>query len=250
MAPKNKYSFTLAAYRSIVESLLSLDYEVHSFEDAVPEKRHLILRHDIDMSLSAAVEMARVESSIGVNSTYFILLRSEFYNPWTPKSVKFLSEIEAIGHNIGLHLDASLYDESDLEEKAEQEIQLLETLLGHQIKMVSFHRPAPKYVGSDHLIAGHSHAYRPRYIEEIGYCSDSRGGWHHGHPEDHEAVKNGRALQLLTHPLWWITNGQNPQEKLVQYCKDCATSLDQELSVHCSVHTPIPSHAAKRPSIR
>ena len=56
-------------------------------------------------------------------------------------------------------------------------------------------------------LAGRRHAYQPRTFSEMGYCSDSRGGWHHGHPLEHEAVVAGRALQLLTHPVWWSGPG-------------------------------------------
>ena len=34
--------------------------------------------------------------------------------------------------------------------------------------------------------------------------SESRGEWKHGFPWDHKAVAEGRALQLLTHAIWWV----------------------------------------------
>ena len=42
----------------------------------------VILRHDIDCSLKAALKMAKIEDDLDVTSTYFILLTSEFYNPF------------------------------------------------------------------------------------------------------------------------------------------------------------------------
>ena len=58
------------------------------------------------------------------------------------------------------------------------------------------------------------HTYEPKFVKDIGYCSDSRGGWHHGHPLSHSSVKEGKALQLLTHPIWWITKGKSAEKKL------------------------------------
>ncbi|MBT3172708.1 MAG: hypothetical protein HN333_14900, partial [Rhodospirillaceae bacterium] len=78
-------------------------------------------------------------------------------------------------------------------------------MLGRSVPMISFHRPAPALQGREGRIAGRMHAYEPRFFREIGYCSDSRGAWRHGHPLDHAAVVKGKALQLLIHPLWWIT---------------------------------------------
>ena len=53
-------------------------------------------------------------------------------------------------------------------------------------------------------LAGRAHAYQPRFFSEIGYCSDSRGAFHHGEPLAQPAIAEGRAMQLLTHPIWWM----------------------------------------------
>jgi len=39
-----------------------------------------LLRHDVDVDVGAALEMAKVEKSLGVSSTYFLMLRPPVYN--------------------------------------------------------------------------------------------------------------------------------------------------------------------------
>lgn len=68
---------------------------------------------------------------------------------------------------------------------------------------ISFHRPAQTLLGIDRKLAGRQHAYEPRFFSDIAYVSDSQGLFRYGHPLDHEAFKARRAMQLLTHPIWW-----------------------------------------------
>ena len=65
--------FTPAAYRDLLESLLARGYSVRGYADADPGQRHLILRHDIDMSLDAALPIAEIENALGLKAHYFVL---------------------------------------------------------------------------------------------------------------------------------------------------------------------------------
>lgn len=220
-------NFSLLGYRELVTALLSRDYSIRRFVDAEPDKRHLILRHDIDMSLESALALAGVERDLGVRSIYFVLLRSGLYNPFSGPGMAQLGQILKAGHEIGLHFDASLYreDRSSLETACKEECELLEAQLGCRVEVVSFHRPTEVLIGAEGLFAGRTHAYEPRFITEMGYCADSRGDWHHGHPLDHEAVAQSRALQMLTHPIWWNTQ---PEESVV-------ARLDRLVDEHADV---------------
>ncbi|MEQ8700976.1 MAG: hypothetical protein RLT05_30980 [Bauldia litoralis] len=228
-------NFSLEGYRELVDDLLGRGYRVVGFDEAIPGKPHLILRHDIDMSIQAAVEMAEVEGSLGVSAHYFVLLRSEMYNPWAPANIGDLSRIAALGHAIGLHFDASLYNsDEDLEAAAVAECEALEAMTGRDVSAISFHRPAPSLQGRAGRFAGRHHAYEPRFFREMGYCSDSRGGWHHGEPLAQEAVLAGRALQLLTHPIWWVgADGAGPVRVLDGFRRNRDRVLAAELARNC-----------------
>ena len=106
--------FTLAGYRALLEALLARGYAAVGYGDAEPTSRHLIVRHDLDMSIDAALPIAEIEAELGVAGSYFVLLRTDMYNPWSEPSRRALKRIAALGHEIGLHLDSSLYpDNSD-----------------------------------------------------------------------------------------------------------------------------------------
>ena len=104
--------------------------------------------------------------------------------------------------------------------------------------MISFHRPQPNLMPFDRPLAGRSNTYESRFFEDIGYCSDSRGAWRHGHPLQHAALAEGRALQLLTHAIWWIGEDAKPGEKMNAFLDRRFSNLEEELAAHCAVYTP------------
>ena len=232
--------FTLDSYEALIRDLLDRGYEPVDFESADPAAEHLILRHDIDMSIEAAQRLAAVEADIGVVATYFVLLRTELYNPWSDHGRRQLDVIAEQGHEIGLHLDASLYPDNwaALEAAAEEECSVLEALVGKPVRTISFHRPATTLLGRVGTLAGRRHAYEPRYFSEMGYCSDSLGAWQHGAPLDHPAITAGTALQLLTHPIWWVGEAASPQKRLRQFLSTREGKLDRALAENCAVHQP------------
>ena len=103
--------------------------------------------------------------------------------------------------------------------------------------MISFHRPAKSLLGRTEPLADRPHTYQPKFFSEMAYCSDSRGEWGHGHPFDLDAVTEGRALQLLTHPVWW-TNNTLAAESLDTLLISRVKILDQYLATNCATHIP------------
>ncbi|MHB1218279.1 MAG: polysaccharide deacetylase family protein [Alphaproteobacteria bacterium] len=230
--------FSIAGYAALVRALIARGYMARGFAEAEPTARHLVLRHDIDMSIEAAVPIAEAEAALGVAATYFVLMRSELYNPFAPSGAAALVRIASLGHEIGLHFDAALYPEAALEDAAARECAMLETFMERRVRIISFHRPHPSLLGRAGMLAGRRHAYEPRFFRDMGYRSDSRGGWRHGHPLAHEAVAEGRALQLLTHPIWWQDPPAAPIERLDALLDTRLDALDRALAAHCDVHVP------------
>lgn len=228
----------LADYSAQVTTLVERGYRICGFLDAQPSEPDLILRHDIDMSVECALAMAEAEAAIGAVATYFVLLRSELYNPWSNTASRAIRRIAALGHEVGLHLDASLYpdDAAALDEACAKECHALEDITGTSVRIVSFHRPARALQGLDRPVGGRRHAYEPRFFEQMGYCSDSNGGWHHGHPLDHEAVRQERALQLLTHPVWWVADGDSAAARLDWFLGWRLRALEEALAANCRAH--------------
>ncbi|MGE0093992.1 MAG: hypothetical protein AB7M05_11700 [Alphaproteobacteria bacterium] len=230
--------FSTAGYTELVRALLARGYAARSFAEADPSARHLVLRHDIDMSIEAAVPIAETEAALGVAAAYFVLVRSDLYNPFAPGGAAALARIVSLGHEIGLHFDAALYSEAALEDAAARECTMLEAFTGRPVCTISFHRPHPSFLGRAGVLAGRRHAYEPRFFRDMGYSSDSRGGWRHGHPLQHDAVITGRALQLLTHPIWWQDPPAPPAARLDALLDARLDALDRALATHCEVHIP------------
>jgi hypothetical protein len=231
-------NFTLAGYGDLLTQFFEIGYRICSFTEANVERADLVLRHDIDMSLEAALEMAEFEALRDVSATYFVLMRSPLYNLLTEENMNFLRQILALGHDVGLHFDAALYEGeiTVLNQAAEVECAILEGFLGRRVELISLHRPRPVLLGYDQPIAGRIHSYQPKFFSEMGYCSDSRGGWHHGHPFDHVAVGDRRAMQLLTHPIWWTGAYGLPEEKLRDFIEISTVKLDVALAEQCDTH--------------
>jgi peptidoglycan/xylan/chitin deacetylase (PgdA/CDA1 family) len=210
-------NFTQHDYRNLVTSFLDLSYKVVSFHDVEANAPHVVLRHDIDLSLKHAAHLAKIENKLGVKATYFVLARSSLYNVWAPESLHTINSIMDLGHEIGLHFDASLYpsDANSLQEAASIECEHLENCIQCPIQIISFHRPAKSLLNYSGLLAGRRHAYEPDFFSEIGYCSDSRGAWNYGHPLETDAIKRKTALQLLTHPIWWCSELPRTREEIL-----------------------------------
>jgi hypothetical protein len=234
----DRNSFSPEAYEALLTAFDAIGYELRLYTNADENRRHLILRHDIDFSLTAARAMAECEARLGVFSTYCVLLRTEFYNPLSADSLEALCCIANLGHAVGLHFDAALYprDTAALERAAARECDLLANVLDRPVLVTSFHRPGDGPMPNSERFGGRINAYGPRFFGPDKYCSDSRGGWHHGHPLEHVAIREGRALQLLIHPFWWQAPALTPADRLRRFLDERMVFLDRELARHCSVH--------------
>lgn len=230
--------FSTSGYRTLLDAFRARGYEARSFADAESGRRHLILRHDLDITPEAALPLAQIEAEFGMRASYFVLVRSELYNAFAAPQAQAITALKTLGHEIGLHLDASLYadDDAAIAAGAAAECAALEALAGIAVRTISFHRPIERLVGRTGPIAGRRNTYEARFVTKMGYCSDSAGGWHRGRPLDHPAVGAGRALQLLTHPIWW--RGTAPQAALDAHLADEVARLDTALAANCKVHTP------------
>lgn len=74
----NFNDFTLSNYRSLL-SLALTKYEFRLFNQEYLHKS-ILLRHDLEFSVPIALRMAEIEAELGIRSTYFVQLHSEFYN--------------------------------------------------------------------------------------------------------------------------------------------------------------------------
>lgn len=180
-------SFDLAHYRELLDGARAGGYRFARF-DAPPERGDLFLRHDVDLSLAAAVEMAELEAALGVQTTYLLMTESVFYNLASTEGVTALARLRELGHTVGLH---AVYPSAVLDDRFDP--------------VVSWHNPQPEFMSDP--IPGAINAYAEPYFAPATYRSDSNQRWRFGCP--HEELRAGAFpwLQVLVHPEIWVYPG-------------------------------------------
>ena len=107
----------------------------------------VLWRHDCDMSLNRARAIAEIDAENGVQSTFFVLPHSDFYNILELGQTKLIREIVKLGHEIGLHLDVGYHSSTaaifDIESAIERDRNLIEGIAETRIDVFSFHNPTP-----------------------------------------------------------------------------------------------------------
>lgn len=199
-------NFTYQAYEDMVKLLKENNYAVCSYHNHRNYDKAVILRHDVDMDLNKAVQLAHLENRLGVTSTYFVLISSDFYNLFSSKSLLYLQEIVSLNHEIGLHFDEEKYDKSttNVVDNTLREIELIKVGSGIEIKSVSMHRPSKQTLEANYLIKDGEivNSYSEEFFKRFKYISDSRRCWR----EDILGIiKNQKfeKIQILTHPIWY-----------------------------------------------
>src|SRR6266566_9759444 len=105
-------AFDLDHYRELLEAAQRGGYTFARF-DRDPQPGDLFLRHDVDLSLEAALEMAHLEYELGVTATYFLMTESVFYNLLSPAGERAQRHLRDWGHTVGLH---PVYPQLELDE--------------------------------------------------------------------------------------------------------------------------------------
>jgi len=215
--------FTLDSYREIIrKAKLLYDFK---FYDSYDFNRNFVLwRHDVDCSLEYSLELAKIEADEFVQSTYFILIHSEYYSPFEKKSFDIIKHILALGHKIGVHFDSSFYNiltEKELLDRLAFEKGILENLFETEINVFSFHNPTSFELSSfrKYMYADCINTYSDIFQEKIAYCSDSNGYWRHNRLLN-MLNENVPFLQVLLHPEWWQEKIRSPKERIMKIIKD------------------------------
>ena len=73
-------AFDLAHYRELLDAANAGGYRFAFFEGE-PREGDVILRHDVDLSLDAALRMAELEAEAGAAATYFLMTRLRLLQP-------------------------------------------------------------------------------------------------------------------------------------------------------------------------
>jgi hypothetical protein len=218
------------ALRDLLSDIGGAGYRFTGFAEGL-EGRSLILRHDIDFCLEAALETARIEAEAGVSATYFFMLSSNFYNLVSQRSQQLVKEVQALGHTISLHYDPTAY--TDIDSGFVLERQAFESLFDTKIEIVSLHRPQGFLDDNNRALPGVAHTYQDAYFKDMKYISDSGGAFRFGHPLECEAFQAGQPIHLLLHPIWWVSDEHSPSDKLRRWQQQHHQFLTVEIGRNC-----------------
>ena len=172
--------FTLEHYGQLLDAARAGGYRFATF-DTAPARGDLLLRHDVDLSLDAALRLAELEADAGATATYFLMTESVFYNLASNEGSAALAHLRELGHRVGLH---AVYPNIELDERFD--------------RVVAWHNPDPEYMSAP--IDGALNVMQDGWFDPPTYRSDSNQRWRFGCP--HEELRAGSFpwLQLLTHP--------------------------------------------------
>jgi hypothetical protein len=180
-------AFDLAHYRELLDAAKDGGYAFALF-DHDPRPGDVFLRHDVDLSLDAALALAELEAGEDARATYFVMTQSVFYNLNAAPGEAALERLRALGHAVGLH---AVWPRAELDARFDP--------------VVAWHNPDPAYM-SEPVDGAQNVMSAPFFVRE-NYRSDSNQSWRSGCP--HEALTRGgfEWLQLLTHPEIWVYEG-------------------------------------------
>ena len=216
--------FTFDGYSHLIETAKTSGYVFTDYHNFVKHQRCVILRHDIDNSIEKAVYIAELENKLGVKSTFFTLLRTDFYNPASKKGIAGLRKILSLGHEVGLHFDEMAYDIlDDVKAAIKDEAIILSDIVGVQIKTVSMHRPSQKTLDANYDLTPLVNSYGKTFFNDFKYLSDSRRRWREPVLEIIQSGEFDR-LHILTHPIWY----QETEESIHDTIKRFVTSANRE----------------------
>lgn len=240
--PKNfvtsNQDFTIKAYIKLLEIIKS-KFDVITYRECCEKNKFILWRHDVDYSLQHAFSLAKLENQQGIHATYFINIHSDFYNALASDETEIIRKIKRLGHDIGIHLDASYYKVngvSDLERALEIELQIFEKLLGSRPNVFSFHNPNETHLAFDaQQYAGLINCYSTFFKQEVDYVSDSNGYWRFKSIHDVLERQQSNKLQVLTHPGWWQEEPDHPRERILkisfQRAADTIRNYDNQLKL-------------------
>lgn len=205
--------FSLESYAQMLSAALNNGYQFKFFDERQLPGRLCLLRHDIDADPTAALLMGEVEESLGVNATYFFMIRSPLYNLFSRSTDRSVRTLISMGHRIGLHYDEGYQPRNgNLNALIDFEIEVVEKNFECTIDSVSFHQPSVRVLNNEVKI-GKINTYDKQDMENIHYISDSNMFWKQPHPRELFEDAAFERVQLLTHPLWWVGEGEHTNEK-------------------------------------
>ena len=222
-----EYQKILRKIKSSHATLSFRDCKEMGFEKLMSIDKFVIMRHDIEASIDNALEIAKLDSSENISSSFFFLLTGD-YNIFSEYDSPKIRKIVELGHDIGLHYDASFLSSltSDLSKIIIDQSRFIESFFDIKTHAASCHKPMRygKLSDTGDLI----NPYDSNYMTQIKYISDSNQAWREG-----GILKNldeFDKIQLLTHDICWSKDGLSFDDILMNDIKATYNNIKSRTS--------------------
>lgn len=233
---REKYKFdyfTIENYRKQVELAIENGFQFILFSDDFKEDRKdIIWRHDVEFSPDIALKMARIEKELGVKTTYFFQLHTDFYNILSKYFTNILKEIQSLGHHIGLHFDTHYYNiqlPGDLDKYIKLDKEYFENVFNLKLDTFSFHNTNQFILScEDYKYGGLINVYSSYFKNKYKYCADSTGYWRYETLD--EVLKDPKVqhLQVLIHDAMWSEESLSPRKRVMKSIQDNAERIKNQ----------------------
>ena len=188
-------AFDLEHYGEVLQAARAGGYRFGRFEGE-PEPGRVYLRHDVDLSLAAAVRMGELEAEANVTATYFLMSESVFYNLASREGAAAVSRLLELGHDLGAHAVWPAVPERH----------------DRFAPVLAWHNPEPQYMTAP--VDGFLNVMVEPWFTQGLYRSDSNQQWRSGCPHEELARGDFEWLHLLTHPEIWVYPGATMGETM------------------------------------
>jgi len=217
------YNFSYRNYISLASLCLSIGNIIPLKDFYKKIEKKIIFRHDIDLSIDHALEIAKIDKRLGIKSTFMFIPNSKIYCIHDANVIKKIYKIKQLGHEIALHFDIEPLNIKEFNKKdinriyeAIEHDKLIFKKIGIEIKSISFHRPVNELLYGKGKIFNLVNAYSKEAMQN--YISDSGGRWASGSPHiSIRKVKNFSSFQVLTHPIWWCHKNSTPRNTIRKF---------------------------------
>lgn len=211
-------------YLEVVEKYQEAGYKIAQMKELTEavcnNKKYLFLRHDVDLSLESAYYMANFEHTLGIKSSYFILLYSPLYSPLSPDAIKQLKSIVDMGHEICYQVDTRFC------RSISSDMRTLSKVAGTTVDCYAPHFITANPPITSNMLDPYETANNAMNFSHMNntpdfhYLSESGMNWREGCFCEH--IDKYRCLQVLIHPEWWVHDGNRMD--IVNIC------IEQEVS--------------------
>lgn len=173
------------------------------FAAGARDPEDICVRHDVDHDIAWARTFAEWEAGQGIRSTYFILPTA----PYWPQAREHAIEISRLGHEVGIHNDALVAAEGDVDGAIALLREWADELRfwGIDVHGVCDHGGVPwsnpdiwREYGRDPTEASFAYEAYLMHREGAHYISDNRGML-----RAPLADREGRQTHMLMHPCHW-----------------------------------------------